>query len=112
MALRLRRSELSIPGWNPKMIEKGPASAADLAFLDPEDAVAPALKEASRANVSAALTQLNWGRKLPAVRVNDAGTRWAHDDVIEVVEGAGANLDIIIVPKVKAPRDLGFFDTL
>jgi len=112
MALRLRRSELSIPGSNPKMIEKGLASAADLVFIDLEDAVAPAQKEASRGNVIAALNQLDWGRKLRGVRVNDAGTRWAHDDVIEVVEGAGAKLDIIIVPKVKAPRDLWFFDTL
>ncbi len=112
MAVRLRRSELSVPASNPAMVQKAVASAADLVFLDLEDAVAPALKESSRANVIAALNGLDWGQKLRAVRVNAAETRWAHDDVIEVVEGAGAKLDIIILPKVKAPRDVWFFDSL
>ena len=112
MSVRLRRSELSVPSSNPKMIEKALASAADLVFLDLEDAVAPALKESSRANVVAALKNLDWGRKLRAIRVNAAETKWAHDDVIEVVEQAGEFLDVIILPKVKAPRDVWFFDTL
>jgi citrate lyase subunit beta/citryl-CoA lyase len=94
------------------MVEKAIASAADLVFLDLEDAVAPALKETSRANVVAALKNPAWGRKLRAVRVNAAETKWAHDDVIEVVEQAGEFLDVIILPKVKAPRDVWFFDTL
>lgn len=112
MTLRLRRSELSVPASNPRMIEKALASPADLVFLDLEDAVAPAQKEAARKNVVAALSDLDWGNKVRAVRVNGADTQWAHDDVIEVVEGAGARLDIIIVPKPKAARDIWFFDTL
>jgi citrate lyase subunit beta/citryl-CoA lyase len=112
MTVRLRRSELSVPGSNPRMIEKALASAADLVFLDLEDAVAPALKESSRTNVIAALRNLDWGSKLRAIRVNAAETKWAHDDVIEVVEQAGEFIDIIILPKVKAPRDVWFFDTL
>lgn len=112
MTLRLRRSELSVPASNPRMIEKALASPADLVFLDLEDAVAPAQKQAARRNVIAALNDLDWGRKVRAVRVNGADTHWAHDDVIEVVESAGARLDIIIVPKPKAPRDVWFFDTL
>src|SRR5260221_6162609 len=112
MSFRLRRWKLSVPASNPKMVEKAVASAADLVFLDLEDAVAPALKESSRANVVEALKNLDWGRKLRAVRVNAAETKWAHDDVIEVVERAGEFLDVIILPKVKAPRDVWFFDTL
>jgi citrate lyase subunit beta / citryl-CoA lyase len=49
---------------------------------------------------------------LRAVRVNDAHTEWAHGDVITVVEGAGEHLDLLIIPKVKAPRDVWFFETL
>ncbi len=112
MSIRLRRSELSTPGSNPKMIQKAAASAADLVFLDLEDAVAPAHKVAARGHVVQALNELDWGKKLRAVRVNGAHTEWAHEDVITVVEGAGRNLDIIILPKVKAPRDVWFFDTL
>src|SRR5438874_1193542 len=94
------------------MIDKAAGSDADLVFLDLEDAVAQPQKEAARDNVVRALRELDWGKKLRAVRVNGADTRWAHDDVIAVVEGAGANLDLLILPKVKAPRDVWFFDTL
>ena len=112
MTVRLRRSELATPASSWKMIEKAAASDADLVFLDLEDAVAPAEKEAARANVVRALRELDWGRKLRAVRVNGADTRWAHDDVLTVVGGAGERLDILILPKVKAPRDVWFFETL
>jgi citrate lyase subunit beta / citryl-CoA lyase len=112
MTVRLRRSELSTPASSPKMIEKAMASTADMVFLDLEDAVAPAQKEAARKNAVAALRELDWGKKLRAVRVNGADTHWAYDDVIQVVDGAGEFLDIIIIPKPKAPRDVWFFDTL
>jgi citrate lyase subunit beta / citryl-CoA lyase len=94
------------------MMEKAVASEADLVFLDLEDAVAPAQKEGARKNAIDALNNLNWGKKVRAVRVNGADTPWAYDDVIQVVEAAGKNLDVIIVPKPKAPRDIWFFDTL
>ena len=112
MSARLRRSELATPASSQKMIEKAARSEADLVFLDLEDAVAPPQKEAARDNVVRALRELDWGRTLRAVRVNGADTRWAHDDVIAVVEGAGAHLDLLILPKVKAPRDVWFFETL
>ncbi|HEY8173021.1 MAG TPA: CoA ester lyase, partial [Dehalococcoidia bacterium] len=79
---------------------------------DLEDAVAPAQKEAARARVSDALREVDWGSKTRAVRINSVDTIWAHDDVIDVVTKAGAFLDIIIVPKVKAPRDVWFVETL
>ncbi len=112
MTVRLRRSELATPASSWKMIEKAAVSDADLVFLDLEDAVAPAEKEAARANVVRALRDLDWGRTLRAVRVNGADTRWAHDDVLRVVSEAGDRLDVMILPKVKAPRDVWFFETL
>jgi len=112
MSIRLRRSELSTPGSNPKMIEKAAQSAADLVFLDLEDAVAPAQKVAARDHVIRGLRELDWGKKLRGVRVNDAQTEWAYADVVSVVEGAGEYLDLLILPKVKAPRDVWFFETL
>jgi citrate lyase subunit beta/citryl-CoA lyase len=109
---RLRRSELSTPGSNPKMIERAAASDADLVFLDLEDAVAPAEKVPARRNVIEGLNGLDWGRKTRAVRINGTHTHWCYEDIVEVVTGAGANLDVIIVPKPKAPRDVWFVDTL
>ena len=112
MTARLRRSELATPGSQQKMIAKAAESEADLVFLDLEDAVAPAEKERARGAVIEALRSVDWKRKTRAVRINDVGTTWAHDDIIDVVTGAGAHLDIIIIPKVKAPRDVWFVETL
>jgi citrate lyase subunit beta/citryl-CoA lyase len=109
---RLRRSELSTPGTSEKMIVKAAASAADLVFLDLEDAVAPSEKEKARPPIVAALNELDWGAKTRAVRINGTHTHWCADDLTAVVEGAGAHLDVVIIPKVKARRDVWFVDTL
>ena len=109
---RLRRSELSTPGTSEKMMAKAAASTADLVFLDLEDSVAPAEKAAARVRVADALVAHDWGRKTRAVRINGVHTPWAHGDLIEVVRTAGSVLDVVIVPKVKAPRDVWFVETL
>ena len=112
MTVRLRRSELATPGSQEKMIAKAAESAADLVFLDLEDAVAPAEKERARLQVIDALNGIDWGAKTRAVRINGLDTIWALDDMIEVVTKAGKNLDIIIIPKVKAPRDVWYVETM
>ena len=112
MTVRLRRSELAVPGSQERMIAKAAETDADLVFLDLEDAVAPAQKEAARARVIGALRDIEWGRKTRAVRINAVDTVWAHDDIIDVVTNAGTQLDVVIVPKVKAPRDVWFVETL
>ena len=94
------------------MCEKAASSGADLVFLDLEDACAPVAKEAARGTAVAALTQLDWGRTLRAVRVNGIETPWCHGDIIEVVTGAGDALDVLIVPKARSARDVWWVDVL
>ena len=94
------------------MIQHAVRCDADLVFLDLEDSVVPDLKVAARDNAARALVELDWGRKTRAVRVNGSASPWAHEDVIATVERAGRCLDVLIIPKVKAPRDVWFFDTL
>lgn len=110
--MRLRRSELSTPGSSEKMMAKAAASEADLVFLDLEDAVAPSEKVEARGKIVKALTNLDWGRKIRAVRINSLDTHFAYEDVIEIVEQAGEHLDVIIVPKVKSGKDVWWVDTL
>ncbi len=110
--MRLRRSELSTPGSNERMMEKAAASDADLVFLDLEDSVSPTEKVAARAKVIKALKTLDWGKKTRAVRVNDLETEYAYQDIIAVVEEAGEYLDVIIVPKVKSAKDVWWVDVL
>ena len=109
---RIRRSELSTPGHSPKMIAKAAQSEADVVFLDLEDAVAPSAKVGARKNIVAALNELDWGSTIRSYRINSVDTPWCHDDLVEVVTGAGANVDVIVVPKIKGPREVWFVDDL
>ena len=94
------------------MCEKAARSGADLVFLDLEDACAPLVKEAARATAVSALTELDWGRTIRAVRVNGLDTPWCYGDIIEVVTGAKESLDTIIVPKARSGRDVWWVDVL
>ena len=94
------------------MIDKGLSSGADLLFLDLEDAVAPGSKAEARRNVIGAVAELDWRGRPSMFRMNALDTPWFYRDVIEVVEGAGGSLDMILVPKVERPEDLATLDTL
>ncbi|UYM06158.1 HpcH/HpaI aldolase/citrate lyase family protein [Solicola gregarius] len=110
--LRSRRSCLAVPGSNPRFLEKAKGLDADQVFLDIEDAVAPLAKPDARKNIVAALNEGGWGGKVRVVRVNDWTTQWTYRDVIEVVEGAGANLDCIMLPKVQSAEQVVALDLL
>ena len=109
---RLRRCQLSVPGSSEKMMSKAAAMDVDFVFLDLEDAVAPAEKRPARAKIVDALNGLDWGRTVRCVRINDLTTEYAYEDIIEVVEGAGANLDVIMLPKAMGAADVQFVDKL
>ncbi len=111
---RLQRSELAVPGSNRTFIEKAAEGAADVVFLDLEDAVAPPEKVRARANVIAALNEIDWAGtgKTVSVRINGLDTPYMYRDVIEVMEQAGEALDTILVPKVGVPADLYCVETL
>jgi citrate lyase subunit beta / citryl-CoA lyase len=110
--VRSRRCELATPASSERMCEKAAGSGADLVFLDLEDACAPVAKEGARAIAVNALTQLDWGDTVRAVRVNGLETPWCHGDVIEVVTGARDALDVLIVPKARTARDVWWVDVL
>jgi malyl-CoA/(S)-citramalyl-CoA lyase len=108
---RLTRSELAVPGINPGLFEKAAQSAADVVFLDLEDAVAPDDKPQARKNVVAALNEVDWGRKVMAVRINGLDTHYMYRDVVELVESC-PRLDMLIIPKVGVPADVYALDML
>src|SRR6201999_1351888 len=72
----------------------------------------PLAKPEARKNIVAALNEGGWGDKIRAVRVNDLTTQWTYRDVIEIVEGAGPNLDCIMLPKVQNAAQVATLDTL
>jgi citrate lyase subunit beta/citryl-CoA lyase len=106
--LRLRRSQLSVPGSSEKMLVKGAGSRADHVFCDLEDAVAPSAKVEARDKIAWALNNLDWGKKTRCVRINDVTTEFCHGDIITVVEKAGANIDTIMLTKPFNAGDVQF----
>jgi len=110
--LRARRSCLAVPGSNPRFLEKAQSLPADQVFLDLEDACAPLVKESARHAIVDALNNGDWGGKTRVVRVNDWTTHWTYRDVITVVEGAGPNLDCVMLPKVQNAGQIEALDLL
>ena len=108
---RLHRSELAVPGSNPGMFEKAAKSAADIIFLDCEDAVAPDDKEQARKNIIQGLNEIDWGTKTMMVRINGLDTHYMYRDVVDIVE-ACPRLDMILIPKVGVPQDVYAVDMM
>lgn len=108
---RLQRSELAVPGSNPAMFAKAARSAADVVFLDCEDAVAPDDKEQARRNIIQALNEVDWGAKTMMVRINGLDTHYMYRDVVDIVE-ACPRLDMILIPKVGVAQDVYAVDVL
>lgn len=108
---RLHRSELAVPGSNPGLFEKSAKSAADIIFLDCEDAVAPDDKEQARRNIIQGLNEVDWGTKTMMVRINGLDTHYMYRDVVDIVE-ACPRLDMILIPKVGVAADVYAVDMM
>ncbi len=109
---RLHRSELAVPGSNPRMLEKAPSAGADVVFLDLEDAVAPDDKEQARSHIIHALRTYDWSQCAVSIRINGLDTHYCYRDLVEVVEACGEKLDTVLVPKVGTAADVYFVATL
>ncbi|MFP6816979.1 MAG: CoA ester lyase, partial [Pseudomonadales bacterium] len=105
---RARRCQLSVPGSSEKMMIKAAALDLDHVFLDLEDAVAPSAKPDARGMIVDAINDLDWKPRTLCVRINDVETEWCHDDIIEIVTGAGAKIDTIMLTKAKSVADVRF----
>jgi malyl-CoA/(S)-citramalyl-CoA lyase len=102
---RLHRSELAVPGSNPKYFEKSAESDVDCILLDCEDSVAPDEKETARKNIVEALNDIDWRDKTMLVRINGLDTQYMYRDLIDIVENC-PRLDMILIPKVGVPATL------
>ncbi len=109
---RPNRCQLFGPGSRPALFEKMAASAADVINLDLEDSVAPLDKDAARANVIAAISDVDWGKKWLSVRINGLDTPYWYRDVVDLLEQAGDRLDQIMIPKVGCAADVYAVDAL
>jgi citrate lyase subunit beta / citryl-CoA lyase len=91
--VRPRRTCLTVPGSNLRMLEKAAQLPADEIVVDLEDGVAPADKDSARENLGAARA-----RGTLAVRINGVGTPWFERDLAAVVE---LQPDVVVLPKAE-----------
>ncbi|MEP2640710.1 L-malyl-CoA/beta-methylmalyl-CoA lyase [Roseobacter sp.] len=109
---RPNRCQLFGPGSRPAIFEKMAASAADVINLDLEDSVAPSDKDNARANIIAAISDVDWGTKTLSVRINGLDTPYWYRDVVDLLEHASDRLDQIMIPKVGCAADVYAVDAL
>jgi citrate lyase subunit beta / citryl-CoA lyase len=108
----VRRSELACPGHSLKMMTRAAASATDEVIFDLEDGCTLSQKEAARKTVIEAFRTLDFKGKIRAFRANGVHTKFFYHDVVEVVEAAGANIDVLVLPKIHEAADVQFADGL
>ncbi len=101
---RLTRSYLAVPAHRQRMVHGAAASAADAVFMDLEDAVPPAEKAAALQAAATALTDLDWGAKTVAVRLNAIDSPSIQNEIARL--GGLRRLDAFIVPKAEAVGDI------
>src|SRR5262249_5159321 len=92
---RIRRTELTCPAHSLKMMSKAAGSEADEVILDLEDSCAVSQKVEARKTLIEALNTLDFKGKIRAFRPNNIRTKFFYKDVIEVVEAAGPNIDVM-----------------
>nr|WP_300975559.1 CoA ester lyase [Sphingomonas sp. LHG3406-1] len=92
-----RPAVLFLPANRAGAVRRARESAADVIFLDLEDAVAPEAKEEARAAAVAAVVE---GFAAPtAIRVNGTASEWFEADCEAV---AASRADLVIVPRVES----------
>lgn len=101
--VRPRRSVLYMPASNARALEKARTLPADALILDLEDAVAPAVKDAARAQALAALSAGGYGRRELVLRVNGAATPWAAADL---AAAARSGAHAVLLPKVERAAEV------
>ncbi|MEM6707935.1 MAG: CoA ester lyase [Pseudomonadota bacterium] len=94
---------LYLPGSNERALEKAVELGCDAIIFDLEDAVAPAMKAASRERVLRALQTRNYGHRECIVRINGLDTPWGDSDLRAL---ANRPPDAVLVPKVESTQQL------
>jgi len=99
MAVRRRRSCLTVPGDDEGKLAKAAALDVDEVILDLEDAVAADRKDLARETVARALRDHDWRAATVAVRVNQGAT--ADCELVRATLP-----DVVVLPKVESAAEL------
>lgn len=100
------RSLLFVPGIRPELVDKALAARPDALVLDLEDSVPAQRRDEARAHVAAALARAS--DRLTFVRINHPRSGELTRDLSVL---APHGMQVLMVPKVDGPADLGDLDT-
>jgi len=103
---RPRRSAMYVPAINQRAIAKSRSLDADAAIFDLEDAVAPAMKDAARANLIGAFAEGGLGHRETVIRINAIGS---DDFELDLAAAAQCQPAAVLVPKVSDADELRHF---
>jgi citrate lyase beta subunit len=110
----IQMAHLTTPATVSKYVEAAcTRSVANLVMLDLEDSIPRGnddLLAQGRENIVAALTKLDWGRRLRFFRPRGMRLDPGHTDIIEIVTRAGAKLDGLVYPKVETAAEVVSID--
>ena len=99
---------------NEKMVAKAPeiATQTDILLGNLEDAIPVDRKEAAREGLIKAAKESDLGETALWTRVNALESPWVLDDITRLVTEIGAQLEVVMVPKVEGPWDIHYVDRL
>src|SRR5262249_35105758 len=112
LLLTVRRTELACPAHSIKMMAKAAAGEADAVIFALEDGRAPSLELGGCKTLVQAFNALDIKGMVRVFRANGIHTKFFYRDVIEVVEAAGKNIEVLVLPKVQDTADVLFADRL
>ena len=114
LPVRLERMVHFLPPHNEKIRARLPDLIAqvDVVLGNLEDAIPVDAKIAARRGFIAMAQANDFGQTGLWTRINALNSPWALDDILEIVPGAGAKLDVIMLPKVEGPWDIHYLDQL
>ncbi|MBP7687079.1 MAG: CoA ester lyase [Thermoflexales bacterium] len=105
--MHIRRCLLFMPGDDLKKIQKGISLGVDAIVMDLEDGVALSRKEAARATIATALSDLDFGRSEKIVRLNPIGSGLEFDDLSAIL---ALQPDSLMLPKVERADQVQWLD--
>jgi citrate lyase subunit beta/citryl-CoA lyase len=110
----VQMAHLTVPATVWKYIEKAvTCSAANLVMLDLEDSIPrdnEDLLQLGRNNIIRALEHLDWGKRLRFFRPRGIELDPSHDDIITIVQAAGAGMDGLVYPKIETAAEVRSVD--
>src|SRR5215471_3536879 len=110
----LQMAHLTVPATVWKYVEKAvTSSAANLVMLDLEDSIPrdnDDMLQLGRNNIIKAFEHLDWGKRLKFFRPRGIELDPSHEDIVTIVQAAGARLDGLVYPKTETAAEVKSLD--